>query len=128
MNLLFDTHTFIWWDSTPDKLSSQILGLCRDEGNSLWLSVASLWEIQIKHQLGKLELHQPLGEIVAQQQQLNRITLLPVEFAHVLALEQLPLYHKDPFDRLIIAQARVENLTIMSVDSFFGAYGIDVLS
>ena len=103
MNLLFDTHIFIWWDSAPARLSSQVLGLCQDPAHRLWLSVASVWEMQIKYQLGKLQLQQALAAIVARQQQVNRITLLPVDLVHVLALEQLPVHHKDPFDRMLIA-------------------------
>lgn len=128
MNLLFDTHIFIWWDSEPARLSQHILTLCKDPANRLWLSVASIWEIQIKHQLGKLQLQQPLAEIVEWQQQVNHISLLPVEVSHVLALERLPAHHKDPFDRILIAQASVAELTLMSVDPIFKAYGIDVLS
>ena len=128
MNLLFDTHIFIWWDSAPARLSPQVLGLCQDPAHRLWLSVASVWEMQIKYQLGKLQLQQELAAIVARQQQVNRITRLPVDLAHVLALEQLPVHHKDPFDRMLIAQARVENLTLLSVDPIFRAYGINVLS
>jgi PIN domain nuclease of toxin-antitoxin system len=128
VNLLFDTHIFIWWDSEPARLSQQILTLCQDPANRLWLSIASIWEIQIKHQLGKLQLQQPLAEIVEWQQQVNRISLLPIEFSHVLALAQFPAHHKDPFDRMLIAQASVEELTLMSVDPIFKAYGIDVLS
>ena len=63
MNLLFDTHIFIWWDSAPTRLSLQVLALCQDAANRLWLSVASVWEMQIKYQLGKRQLQQPLAEI-----------------------------------------------------------------
>ena len=79
MNLLFDTHIFIWWNSAPARLSPQLLALCQDPANRLWLSVARAWEMQIKHQLGKLQLQQPRAEIVGRQQLVNRVSLLPVD-------------------------------------------------
>ncbi|MCG2684183.1 MAG: type II toxin-antitoxin system VapC family toxin, partial [Planctomycetales bacterium] len=69
MKLLFDTHAFIWWDSEPSRLSSRVLALCQDRTNSLYLSVASVWEMQIKSQLGKLKLNTPLDELVRRQQE-----------------------------------------------------------
>lgn len=105
MKLLLDTHTFIWWDSEPARLSPHALALCQDRQNVLLLSVVSVWEMQIKLQLGKLRLALPLKEIIETQQQTNSIEILPVTLAHVLALENLPAYHKDPFDRLLVAQA-----------------------
>lgn len=104
MKLLLDTHTFIWWDSEPAKLSPRVLALCQDRQNMLLLSVVSIWKMQIKSQLGKLRLALSLKEIVASQQQTNNIELLPITLEHVLALENLPAYHKDPFDRLLVAQ------------------------
>ena len=106
MKLLLDTHTFIWWDSEPSKLSQRALELLTDKNNLRLLSVVSLWEIQIKHQLGKLTLSKTLGEIIDIQQN-NFIEILPITAAHVLALDSLSLYNKDPFDRLLIAQARI---------------------
>ncbi|MUG92606.1 PIN domain-containing protein [Scytonema sp. UIC 10036] len=125
MNLLLDTHTFIWWDSEPTKLSKQALDLLADKNNIRLLSVVSLWEIQIKHQLGKLTLNKPLGEIIASQQK-NYIEILPITVAHVLALDGLPLYHKDPFDRLLIAQANIENSVLISCDAVFTNYSVQV--
>jgi PIN domain nuclease of toxin-antitoxin system len=95
MKLLLDTHTFIWWDSEPARLSPQALALCQDRQNVLLLSVVSIWEMQIKLRLGKLRLALPLKEIIETQQQTNSIEILPVTLAHVLALENLPAYHKD---------------------------------
>lgn len=127
MKLLLDTHTFVWWDSEPAKLSPQVLALCQDRTNSLLLSVASIWEIQIKLQLGKLKLNMPLVEIIESQQQRNSIEVLPVALAHVLALQNLPLHHKDPFDRLLIAQANVEGATLLCNDPVFTKYAVNVL-
>jgi PIN domain nuclease of toxin-antitoxin system len=126
VKLLLDTHTFIWWDSAPSDLSATALALCSDAGNQLVLSVASLWEIQIKRQLGKLNLRMPLGEIVAHQQETNGVTLLAIGQAHVLALDQLPAHHRDPFDRMLVAQALVEGATLVSADSVLKSYPIQV--
>lgn len=127
MRILLDTHLFIWWDSEPEQLSSQARILCEDAENSLILSVASIWEMQIKQQLGKLRLRLPIAELVADQQRDNGIEVLPVVLPHVLALEKLPLHHKDPFDRLLIAQANAENIGILSADSIFKQYEVKLL-
>jgi PIN domain nuclease of toxin-antitoxin system len=103
MRLLLDTHTFIWWDSQFEKLSERAKVLCQDPENELHLSVASLWEIQIKVQLGKVRLHRSLSDIIKEQQETNDIILLPVKAHHVFGLDDLPAIHKDPFDRIIIA-------------------------
>jgi PIN domain nuclease of toxin-antitoxin system len=124
MRLLLDTHTFIWWDSAPDKLSPQILTLCQDQANEMLLSVASVWEMQIKVQLGKLQFKLPLGEILEGQRQTNNIQILEITLAHVLALEGLPTPHKDPFDRLLVAQANVEDAVLVSGDKIFEQYPV----
>ena len=126
MRLLLDTHTFIWWDSEPSKLSSLALGYCQDPAHQLLLSVASLWEIQIKRQLGKLNLRLPLEEIVEQQQS-NGVLLLPVLPAHVLRLDSLPSHHRDPFDRLLVAQAIVEDATLVTADPTVAGYPVTTL-
>lgn len=125
MKLLLDTHTFIWWDSEPSKLSQRALELLTDKNNLRLLSVVSLWEISIKHKLGKLALNKTLVEIVAIQKN-NFIEILPITVDHVLALDSLSLYHKDPFDRLLIAQANVENAVLISCDSVFANYSVQV--
>jgi len=127
MKLLLDTHAFIWWDSEPAKLSPQALSICQDRQNTLLLSVVSLWEMQIKLQLGKMKLALPLKEIVESQQRTNDIEVLPVTLAHVLALESLPAHHKDPFDRLLIAQAIVEEAVLVSGDSDIAKYPVQVV-
>ena len=127
MRFLLDTHTFIWWDSEPAKLSPQALTLCQERTNSLPLSVASVWEMQIKLQLGKLKLSMPLAEIIESQQQRNNIEILPVLLPHVLALQSLPAHHKDPFDRLLIAQANVEEAILVSNDPVFAQYVVKVV-
>ena len=122
MKLLLDTHIFIWWADAPEKLSSTALSALEDEANDLILSVVSVWEIQIKSQLGKLKLSQPLKELIESQQETNDLKLLPVELSHVLALDALPYHHKDPFDRLLIAQSIFEDVTLVTADKSFPVY------
>lgn len=127
MKLLLDTHIFIWWADQPDKLSSSTLAALEDETNDLLLSVASVWEMQIKIQLSKLRLSLPLDELIASQQTANDIQILPVELAHILALDALPFHHKDPFDRLLIAQSITETATLASADSKLSVYPVKLL-
>lgn len=126
MKLLLDTHTFIWWDSEPERLSPAAMALCADRANELILSAASLWEMQIKRQLGKLSLRLPLAQIVTHQQTTNGVGVLPVTEAHVFALEGLPTPHRDPFDRLLVAQAISEGAALVTVDPVFAAYPVEV--
>jgi PIN domain nuclease of toxin-antitoxin system len=127
MKLLLDTHTFIWWANEPEKLSPKALAACQNDSNTLLLSVVSVWEMQIKMQLGKLKISRPIEELIKTQQQTNGLQILSVELAHVLSLSNLPSHHKDPFDRLLIAQANVEGATLVSMDPAFSSYGVKVL-
>ncbi|MBU0701946.1 type II toxin-antitoxin system VapC family toxin [bacterium] len=127
MKLLLDTHVFIWWTSEPEKLSSKVIDLCEDSTNSLILSVASIWEIQIKLQLGEIKLYTPLRDLIESQQRINNVKILPIELEHVLALENLPDYHNDPFDRLLIAQANAENTFLVTKDSVFAEYPVKLI-
>jgi PIN domain nuclease of toxin-antitoxin system len=126
VKLLLDTHAFIWWDSEPSKLSSAALAALRDPTNEVWCSVVSVWEILIKEQMGKLSLHLPLADIVAQQRT-NGVRILPVTLEHVLGVNALPRAHKDPFDRLLAAQANQEGATLVSADGVFARYPVMVL-
>jgi len=92
------------------------------------LSVVSVWEMQIKFQLGKLKLSLPLNELLKNQQETNDLHVLPLELKHVLALNALPLHHKDPFDRLLIAQSIEEDLILITADSQFSAHSIKLLN
>lgn len=122
MKLLLDTHTLIWWDREPELIPSSTLALMQQDDTQLVVSIVSLWEIQIKTQIGKLNLQTPLAEMVAQQQAENGITLLPITLFHILELDNLPQHHKDPFDRLLIAQCRTETATLVSRDGIFKQY------
>ncbi len=127
MKVLLDTHTFIWLDNDPERLSAKVARVCADPSNTILLSIAGIWEMQIKLQLGKLTLPAPLADIVANQLKNNQIELLPVQLAHVLQLANLPLRHKDPFDRLLIAQALVEDATMLSNDPLIKQYSVPVI-
>ena len=126
MKLLLDSHAFIWWDNDLGRLSPRVLEMCQDPANMLLLSVASVWEMQIKVQLGKLRLPVGLGEMVMNQTSANHFEVLPIGLAHVLLLDSLPLHHKDPFDRLLIAQANVEGAVLLSNDAIFAHYPVNV--
>ena len=125
--LLLDTHAFIWWASEPKKLSKKALALCQDRKNILFLSVASVWEMQIKIQLGKLKLDESLSNLIEKQKEVNDLQILPVGLEHVLALEILADHHKDPFDRLLVAQSNLEDLKIVSKDSNITKYTVNVI-
>lgn len=127
MNLLLDTQAFLWLDSDQARLSSPARQACSNPQNILWLSVASAWEMQIKIALGKLRLARPLAQIITDQQTTNGVQVLPVHLAHVLALQDLPPHHKDPFDHLLIAQAKNEGWDIVSRDPEFKAYAVPVI-
>ncbi|MGD1932548.1 MAG: type II toxin-antitoxin system VapC family toxin [Leptolyngbyaceae cyanobacterium] len=127
MKLLLDTHAFIWWDGQSEQISAAVLSLLKQPQTEIFVSIASLWEIQIKSQLGKLELRESLSVIVQQQERINHIVLLPIALAHILELDRLPQHHKAPFDRLLIAQSRIESATLVTRDSAFNQYDCQIL-
>ena len=126
MMYLLDTHAFIWMDSGSDRLSNTARDIILDSGNELFLSLASIWEMQIKHQLGRLQLRLPLATIIDEQRR-NRVQFLDITAEHIYSLEQLPLHHRDPFDRMLIAQARAEGITLISNDSRFADYDVSII-
>jgi PIN domain nuclease of toxin-antitoxin system len=127
MKYLLDTHVFIWLDNDPGKLSKKVSEICAEPSNILLLSMASVWEMQIKTQLGKLKLPAPLPQIVQNQLKTNRILLLPIELSHVFALANLSSHHKDPFDRLLIAQAVVAGAVLVTDDAQIGQYSVPTI-
>ncbi|MEH2008761.1 type II toxin-antitoxin system VapC family toxin [Nostoc sp.] len=124
MKLLLDTHVIIWSAGNPEKLSQRVRNLLIDTNNFWVVSMASVWELQIKSQLGKLNLSLSLPNFIETQQRVNNLQLLPIELTHIYALEALPSYHRDPFDRILIAQAIVEKMTLLSIDTIFDAYPV----
>jgi PIN domain nuclease of toxin-antitoxin system len=127
MKLLLDTHAFIWWDENPDKLGAASRQACSDPDNDLVLSTASVWEIQLKRMVGKLTLSKPLRQLIEEQASQNGMEISPVQVEHILRLDSLPFHHRDPFDRILIAQAQVAGWTIVTHDGAFKQYGVPVL-
>lgn len=127
MKVLLDTHSFLWWESNSARLTSSALALCKRQDVTLMLSLASVWEMQIKVQIGKLNLKPILSEIIKRQRIENKIQILPIRLPHIYALERLRPHHKDPFDRMIIAQAMTENCPVISADQIFQHYPVNVI-
>ncbi len=123
MKLLLDTHAFLWFIDDNPRLSPRAKALLESDADLL-LSAGSLWEISIKVNVGKLTLAQPFDIFVPRQLADNDIEILPISLAHLGIVSTLPLHHRDPFDRLLIAQARVEQLSIVSADTAFDAYSV----
>jgi len=122
MKLLLDTHVFLWFIMGSALLSADTRALIEDEKNRKFISVASLWEIAIKSSIGKLSLSAPFDQLIPQQLSLNGFELLPIEVSHLAAVTTLPFHHRDPFDRVLIAQALAENMPIVSSDPAFDTY------
>lgn len=124
MRLLLDTHSFLWFIGGDEHLSLTARALIEDATNDVFLSVASLWEMAIKISLGRLQLAQPFETFIPQQMSLNRVGVLGITISHIAKVATLPFHHRDPFDRLLIAQALVEQMPIVGRDPEFDAYGI----
>jgi PIN domain nuclease of toxin-antitoxin system len=122
MRLLIDTHAFLWAASDKDRLSERARSLIEDASNEIYVSSASLWEIAIKIGIGKLRLTSPYETFIAKQLAITNILVLSSSIRHYAALAALPVHHKDPFDRLIIAQSIVEATPIVSIDAKFDTY------
>ncbi len=127
MRLLLDTHAFLWFINGDPKLSGYARQVIENRANERLLSIASLWEISIKASIGKLWIGMPFTEMVAVHLEGNAIKLLHIESEHLDILMTLPFHHKDPFDRLIIAQVQHENIPILSRDEIFDEYVIQRL-
>ena len=126
MKLLLDTHVFLWLRSEPHRLSPRVLSAYQDPANRIYLSIVSVWEMQIKHQIGKLRLDMPLRELIEKQYDANTLEILPFKLNHIFGLQNLPLHHKDPFDRLLIVQSQEENICLASSDSLFNLYSVSL--
>ena len=124
MRYLLDTHTLLWYLSGDEQLSSRALELIEDRSNERFISIASLWEIAIKASLGKLPLDKPFERLFPERLSFNNIKILHITVDHLVKLTTIPFHHRDPFDRLIIAQGMVGNLPIISIDRAFDTYEI----
>ncbi len=126
MKYLIDTHTFIWYLENNPHLSAKAKIIIENEQNNICLSIASLWEIAIKVNVGKLTLNNPIEAMIAEAEKQD-FTILPISRESVLCIQTLPLHHRDPFDRILIAQSLTDNLPILTVDSNFAHYPIAVI-
>lgn len=124
MRLLLDTHTLLWFLAGDPKLSGAARGLVEDDGNEVLVSVGTLWEIAIKVSLGKLGMSMPFEEFFPAQLDENGILVLSIATAHLQKVASLPFHHRDPFDRLLVAQAMSEEIPLVSRDAAFDAYGL----
>jgi PIN domain nuclease of toxin-antitoxin system len=127
MGLLLDSHTFLWSLLEDSRLGPQARRRIVDPGVAVLLSIASIWEISIKIGLGKLELSEPLETVLPKAMEASQIRSLPITIDHALAVRTLPILHRDPFDRMLIAQARVEGLTIVTADAVLSQYDVPIL-
>lgn len=125
---LLDTHVWLWAQANRARLRDTTLATLEDPNNELLLSAASTWEMAIKHRLGKLPLPEPPRDYVPDRMQRSRTTALPIELAHTLRVADLPDLHRDPFDRLIIAQAQVLNIPIITADAKFNGYDVTLIA
>ncbi|MBN8822602.1 MULTISPECIES: type II toxin-antitoxin system VapC family toxin [unclassified Spirosoma] len=126
MRLLLDTHTLLWFYSGDESLPDSLRRIISNPDNLCFISIASLWEITIKMGIGKLEIDSPITELFSFLDR-NRFWVMPIELEHLVQLQGLPYHHKDPFDRLIIAQALSENISIATRDSVFSTYGLRII-
>ncbi len=127
MRVLIDTHVLIWWTDDVNQLSTLVRSMLADPQTEPVLSMSSIWEMQIKISLGKLLLQTDLPILVETEMSRNSFTLLSVELNHIYGHNDLPLHHKDPFDRLLISQSVIEAIPIISIDEKFDAYGVQRL-
>lgn len=124
MKLLLDTHTVLWFLGGSERLSARARAVIDDPANTRFFSVAGAWEIAIKVSLGKLSLTAPFAELIPRQLHSNAIELLAIQPAHMAAVIGLPFHHRDPFDRMLVAQAVVEGAALVSVHAALDAYGV----
>lgn len=127
MRILLDTQSWIWLGSSPERFSSSVRALVDTAANEVFLSAASAWEIAIKYSTGKLRLPEPPALYVPSRIEMTLVRPLSIDYSHALQVAMLPRHHRDPFDRLIIAQAQVEDLTIVTSDPQFAAYDVPII-
>ncbi len=127
MNVLLDTHAFLWWIDNNPKLSSRAREIISDAGNAIFLSAVSGWEIAIKTRLGKLTLPGDLERFIADQLAANAFSGLPIQLSHALHVYTLPAIHRDPFDRILVAQSQLEDMPILTADLQIAKYPVEVI-
>ena len=127
MKVLLDTQVWIWMRNAPTRLTARARRILTDERNELVLSAATPWEIAIKVAVGKLRLPGSVEEFVSTRTAATRVTPLPITQLHAIESAALPQHHRDPFDRVLVAQARLERLPLMSTDDVFRAYDVEIV-
>ncbi len=127
MKVLLDTQTFLWWIANDSQLSERARTVIEDADHQLFLSAASGWEIAIKTRIGKLRLADDLQGFVSEQLRINAIQVLPIQMAHALHVATLPDHHRDPFDRMLVAQSQLEQLPILTIDPQIAQYSVTVI-
>jgi PIN domain nuclease of toxin-antitoxin system len=128
MRILLDTQCWLWMTLSPERFSAAARAVVEAEGNALYLSAASVWEIAIKHALRKLRLPEPPVTYVPARVAALGIQPLAIEHQHVLHVATLPAHHRDPFDRLLVAQAQLDDLPILTADPLIGAYDVATIA
>jgi PIN domain nuclease of toxin-antitoxin system len=124
VRLLLDTHAFLWWVEGTPAVGRRARAVLANPDNDVLVSIASCWELAIKLSLGKLRLAQSLDRFIPEQLRLNGFSLLDVQLRHVARIADLPFHHRDPFDRLLVAQALEDDLTVVSADRVLRKYGV----
>jgi PIN domain nuclease of toxin-antitoxin system len=127
MKFLLDTQAFLWWIMDEAALSSRARQLIQDGASVLYLSAASAWEISIKASLGKLKLSDEPVKVITEQMAANGIHPLPIQVSHALHVYSLPPHHRDPFDRMLVAQSQFEDLPIVTPDEQIARYGVQTV-
>ena len=125
MNYLLDTHVLLWWITNDKRLSTPVKEVISNQNNLLYWSTASSWEISIKCKLGRLEFSEPIEILIPSELIKNQIDILTIQNDQAILAGQLPMHHRDPFDRMLIAQAQLESMCIISNDSLIKLYNID---
>lgn len=127
MKLLLDTQCFLWWFTEPERINSEAIEQIVSEDNELFFSVASAWEIAIKVGIGKLPVSEPVDTYLASRMRLLGAKYLDIVFPHACKVATLPLLHRDPFDRILVSQAQIEKMILVTADEILTQYSVDVL-
>ena len=127
MKVLLDTHVFLWALKDDPRLSKRVQAILRDDGHTLLWSAVSTWELAIKASLKRIRFTSALATYLPAKLEAERIETLPITSAHAAATESLPFHHRDPFDRLLVAQAQVEGIPILSADKNLRSYDVEVI-
>ncbi len=127
MRYLLDTHTFLWWIVDDPRLSPRAVSLIRDSSNEILFSAASAWEIAVKAQLGRITFDDDLAEVIPRQVATNGFRSLAIQCEHAVRVARLPLLHRDPFDRMLVAQAQLERVALLTADPAIARYEVEVV-